>query len=340
MAEAGGCGGWVSPAAVPIKKAVVDLDANMRDASQRWNPFWFYRRVRRGGPWDFRRLTEVDRWYGNFHYASVGTAFGFPAWCLLRGAGWEHWWSGRSRRVWGRPWAQAPHGDHPEDQANILVGIAYARDRGYRQGIGGRLFWRAFDIMVALFGLLVLGPITALLALLTLADSGRPALNGSWRLGRYGRPFRCWKIRTLRTDHQRILIEHLFQDAAARAEWNRHAKLSNDPRVTRVGRVLRATSLDDIGPQCWNILVGDMAVFGPRAFLISEEGRLAKDREAILSVTPGWVSYYGAYGRARLTVEQRVRLDARFAKTMYNPSVKWRALVGTIWHCLRRTGAG
>jgi len=340
MATAGGRGGGVSTAAVPIGLAEADLQANMREASLRWNPFWFYRQVRRCGPWDFRQVTEADRWYGNFHYAAVGTAFGFPAWCLVRGAGWEHWWSGRSRAEWGHPWSHAPYGDRPEDYESVLAGIAFARACGYRQGIGGRVFWRGFDITGAVLGFMVLGPLTLLLALLTLLDSGRPAFNGSWRLGRYGRPFRCWKIRTLRVDHERVLIECLFRDAAARAEWNRHAKLTRDPRVTRLGRILRATSLDDIGPQFWNILVGDMAVFGPRAFMVAEGERLSRQKETILSVTPGWVSYYGAYGRARLTVEQRVRLDARFARTMHRLKVKWRALLGTVWHCLKRTGAG
>lgn len=340
MATAGGCGGGVSAAAVPITPAAVDLKANMREASQRWNPLWFYNRVRRGGPWDFRQVAEAHRGVGNFHYAAVGTAFGFPAWCLLRGAGWEHWWSRRSRAMWGRPWGPAPHGDNPEDQEQIRAGIAYAWACGYRQGIVGRLFWRAFDITIALLGLLVLGPLTALLALLTLVDSGRPAFNGSWRLGRYGKPFRCWKIRTLRVGHARILVEHLFHDAAARAEWNRHAKLSRDPRVTKLGRVLRATSLDDLGPQCWNILVGDMAFFGPRAFLVSESKRLSRHEETVLSVTPGWVSYYGAYGRATMPVAVRVRLEARFVRRMHRLGVKWHALAGTIYHCIKRTGTG
>ncbi len=314
----------------------------MRAASLRWNPFWFYRRVRRGGPWDFRRVNEAARWYGNVHYAAVGTAFGFPAWCLTRGAGWEHWWSGRSRAEWGRPWSHAPHGDRPEDYGAVWAGIAFARACGYRQGIGGRLVWRAFDIMIALLGLLVLGPLTGVLALLTLVDSGRPAFNGSWRLGRYGRPFRCWKIRTLRTDHEAVLAAHLQTDEIAWQEWQTYAKfcLSDDPRVTRLGRTLRTLSLDDIGPQCWNLLVGDMAVFGPRAFLVTEAQRLSQHKDTTLSVTPGWVSYYGAYGRGRLTVEQRVRLEARYVRQMHRLRVKWRALVGTVWHCLTRTGAG
>ena len=107
-----------------------------------------------------------------------------------------------------------------------------------------------------------------------------------------------------------------------------------------LGRVLRATSLDDIGPQCWNIVVGDMAVFGPRPFLVTERHLIGLRDQVVLHSTPGLISYYGAYGRARLTVEQRVRLDARFAKGMHNLGVKWRALVGTVYHCLMRTGAG
>src|SRR5574337_58325 len=105
---------------IPVHPPDANLDANMREASVRWNPFWFYRQVRRYGPWDFRmRVGEAFRDFGNFHYGAVGIAFGIPAWLVLRAAGWEHWWTRRSPKTWSRPWGQPPYGDDPRDHAMI-----------------------------------------------------------------------------------------------------------------------------------------------------------------------------------------------------------------------------
>ena len=115
--------------------------------------------------------------------------------------------------------------------------------------------------------------------------------------------------------------------------------MPNDPRATWIGKWLRRTSLDDLLPQAWNILRGEMAVFGPRPFLVSESSRLGGYCDAILLVTPGWVSYYGAYGRATMPFARRVELEAEYATTMRGWRVKAEALCGTVRHCLWGTGA-
>jgi len=198
--------------------------------------------------------------------------------------------------------------------------------------------WRLFDIVVSLVGLFLLWPIILLCAIATVLDSGLPPFNGSWRLGKDGKPFRCWKIRTLRTDHEAILESHLAESEAARKEWHCYAKLIDDPRVTRIGRVLRQTSLDEL-PQLWNVLRGDLAIFGPRPYLASERVLLGLFAHDLLAVVPGLISYYTAHGRSRLTVEQRVRLDSKFAQRMGKPQVKWDVLIRTVKRLMDRRGA-
>jgi len=198
--------------------------------------------------------------------------------------------------------------------------------------------WRLFDIAAATVGLILLGPVIIVCAIATVLDSGLPPFNGSWRLGKHGKPFRCWKIRTLYQDHQAILEAHLAESEAARKEWQTYAKLTRDPRVTRAGKTLRKNSVDEL-PQLWNILRGDMSVFGPRAFLVRESEMLGVWRVGLQAVVPGVVSYYTAHGRSRLTMEQRVKLDLKFSRRMHKPRVKWDAFIRTVKRLMDRRGA-
>ncbi len=321
-----------------IEPLCVGKRKNMREASRRFNPWWFYQKVRRGGELDFRAVHEEYRAFGNYHYGAVATAMGFPRWLILRAAGWEHWWSGCSIPAWKRPWSYWPYGDDPEDSLNIVKGILDARDEGFGVPILSRLAWRAFDVAASFLFLVLTWPLTLVLAGLILLSSGRPAFDGSWRLGQYGVPFRCWKLRTLRNDHADILEAHLAANPRARKEWQTYAKLISDPRVTPIGRWLRKSSLDDLLAQPWNILKGDMSLFGPRAFLVSERPKLGRAGERILSVKPGWVSFYGAYGRAGLTFQQRIAFEDGFAQNLRSWRVKWVALKGTVKNCLGQKG--
>ena len=218
--------------------------------------------------------------------------------------------------------------------------------------------WRLFDIVVSLIGLVLFGPIILVCAIATVLDSGLPPFNGTWRLGKHGKPFRCWKIRTLTIGHEAILEKHLAESEAARKEWHCYAKLIRDPRVTGVGRILRQTSLDEL-PQLWNVLRGDMALFSPPPlffgggrvwggdvvvlgwgfFLEGERVLLGVLAHDLLAVKPGAISYYTAHGRSRLTVDERARLDSKFARRIHKLNVKWYALSRTAWHLLKRTGA-
>jgi lipopolysaccharide/colanic/teichoic acid biosynthesis glycosyltransferase len=173
---------------------------------------------------------------------------------------------------------------------------------------------RAFDLSIVALLALVTLPLVLLLALAVSRDGGS-AFFGHERVGRDGRRFRCWKLRTMVPDAQEVLARHLAADPAAAAEWARDQKLSADPRVTPVGRLLRATSLDEL-PQLWNVAVGDMSLVGPRPVTPEELERYRGHGEEVLSVRPGRHGPVAGVGPQR-----RVLRRARAARRGLRPEL-------------------
>ncbi len=134
-----------------------------------------------------------------------------------------------------------------------------------RSGLYSRRIKRVCDVLAILIAAPIVVPLVAVFAMLVSRDGG-PAFYKQERVGRFGRIFKCWKLRTMVVDADRQLEAYLEADPEARAEWERTQKLKNDPRVTRVGQILRKTSLDEL-PQLWNVLRGDMSLVGPRPMM-------------------------------------------------------------------------
>src|SRR4051812_18664445 len=126
-----------------------------------------------------------------------------------------------------------------------------------------RLFKRAMDVLFASLILVLLAPIVGLVALCIKLSSPGPVLFAHRRVGRHGCSFSCYKFRTMVPNSAEILSGLLASDPVARAQWERDCKLQWDPRITRIGRALRGTSLDEL-PQLFNVLKGDMSLVGPR----------------------------------------------------------------------------
>ncbi|WP_217808647.1 sugar transferase [Derxia lacustris] len=157
-----------------------------------------------------------------------------------------------------------------------------------------------------------ISPIFLLLTVLMAFEKG-PIFFGHFRVGRDGRMFRCLKFRTMVPDAERVLQELLARDPAAREEWARDQKLMNDPRITRIGQFLRKTSLDEL-PQLVNVIVGDMALVGPRPVTAQELHRYGRARFHYLSVTPGITGLWQVSGRNNTTYEERVELDKHYVE--------------------------
>ncbi|WP_339115287.1 sugar transferase [Thioclava sp. GXIMD2076] len=167
-----------------------------------------------------------------------------------------------------------------------------------------------FDLCLALALAPVLMPVIAVFWALARLDGGS-GFYGHTRIGKDGRPFRCWKIRTMVPDAERRLALLLATDADAAIEWELSRKLKNDPRVTRLGRFLRKTSLDEL-PQIWNILRGEMSFVGARPVTEDELTLYRHRRQAYLSQRPGVTGFWQVLGRSDLPYALRVEMDMAY----------------------------
>ena len=170
---------------------------------------------------------------------------------------------------------------------------------------------RAFDVVVAAAALIFLAPALLTIAvLIKILDPG-PVLFGHTRIGRHGGRFACLKFRTMAVNADERLAAILLSDPRAAAEWKEHQKLSDDPRVTKLGAFLRKTSLDEL-PQLWNVLRGDMSIVGPRPITRAELNRYGRDRRYYLLVRPGITGLWQISGRSATGYERRVRYDRQY----------------------------
>lgn len=167
---------------------------------------------------------------------------------------------------------------------------------GLRRGRGS-VIKRAFDIVAALGGLLVLSPVLAVIALAVRLDSPGPAIHWSRRVGRFNRIFLMPKFRTMRTDAPDVAT-HLLADPQA---W-----------ITPLGRFLRRASLDEL-PQLWSVLIGDMSLVGPRPALFNQDDLVAlRTAAGVEALRPGVTGWAQVNGRDDLPIEEKARLDADY----------------------------
>lgn len=194
------------------------------------------------------------------------------------------------------------------------------------RALWSRVVQRGFDILFASVALLLTAPLMLVVLLAVKASSPGPVMFRHQRMGRGGRPFTCLKFRTMVVGAEEILRRMLAEDPERRAEFEADYKLHDDPRVTRVGRWLRRTSLDEL-PQFWNVLRGDMSVVGPRPVVADELPRYGAWQSLLLSVRPGITGLWQISGRNDIDYAERVALDVRY--------VRARSLPGDILIVLR-----
>ncbi|MEM9247227.1 MAG: sugar transferase [Pseudomonadota bacterium] len=170
-----------------------------------------------------------------------------------------------------------------------------------------------FDKVFASLALLFFAPVLLMIATVLKLCEGGAVLYAHERVGRGGRRFRCLKFRTMVPDAETRLAKLLAEDPVARAEWEVSRKLTDDPRVSSVGRFLRRSSLDEL-PQFFNVLRGDMAIVGPRP-IVTEELPLYREHMAgYMSVRPGITGLWQVSGRSDTTFQERVALDTLYLK--------------------------
>lgn len=213
----------------------------------------------------------------------------------------------------------------PRENHKNLSGLEFYRRSGKR----------LFDIGLSIFLLPVIAPVIVVLWFVVSRDGGS-GFFGHTRIGRDGKAFRCWKLRTMVVDAEARLEEYLRSNPDAAAEWERDFKLTDDPRTTRFGRFLRRTSLDEL-PQIWNVLMNEMSFVGPRPVVRSELHRYGPERATYKSLTPGITGLWQVSGRNDVSYSERVQFDLDYSNTL-SLFTDIRLIVQTIFSVFAATG--
>ncbi len=173
---------------------------------------------------------------------------------------------------------------------------------------------RALDLVISIPLVIFLLPLLIVIAVLVRFTDGSPAVFTHRRRGRNGKMFNCYKFRSMVKDADKQLEILLRENPDMAAEWERDQKLRHDPRITRLGRILRKSSLDEL-PQLVNIIRGDMSIVGPRPIVENEVERYGDFIVAYDSVKPGVTGLWQVTGRNNTSYDERVALDTRYAET-------------------------
>ena len=176
-----------------------------------------------------------------------------------------------------------------------------------------KIYKRIFDLVCTICGGLLILPIIAIVALLVAIDNKGNVIFAHRRIGKGGKEFPCYKFQSMVPNAQEILQDYLAKNPEARKEWEESFKLTNDPRVTKLGGFLRKSSLDEL-PQLWNVIKGDMSLVGPRPIVKKEIERYGEYFREYAMVLPGITGMWQASGRSDTTYEERVEMDTWYVR--------------------------
>ena len=176
-----------------------------------------------------------------------------------------------------------------------------------------RALKRIFDLTLTIFGGLMISPFLLIIALAVAIDNRGRVIFAHKRVGAAGKKFPCYKFQTMVPDAEERLKKYLAENPAAKKEWEESFKLTNDPRVTKLGNILRRTSLDEL-PQLWNVIRGEMSLVGPRPIVQAEVPRYGKNIREYYMVLPGITGMWQVSGRSDTTYPERVAMDTWYVR--------------------------
>lgn len=196
---------------------------------------------------------------------------------------------------------------------------------------------RIIDFVLSLIALIILSPVFLCIIIAIKLDDRGPAFYKHMRVGKNGVPLGVYKFRSMTTKYK--TFDEFYQTLSdeQKKEWNENFKLENDPRITRVGRILRKTSLDEL-PQILNILKGEMSIIGPRPVIEEEVNLYKENKDRFLSVLPGLTGYWAANGRSNTTYEERMEMELYYVDNI-SFLLDIKIFIKTIISVLNRTGA-
>lgn len=202
-----------------------------------------------------------------------------------------------------------------------------------------RFIKRIIDIIGGLVGIVLLIPITIVLYLISIfsKENKGPIFYEQIRVGKNGKEFRIYKFRSMVMHADEKLWEYLNNNPEAKEEYKKYKKLKEDPRITKTGKFLRKTSLDEF-PQFINVIKGDMSLVGPRPYLYREKEDMGERYNEIIKVKPGLTGYWQVNGRSDVDFEERTRMDVEYIKSR-NLWFDFKLLLKTILKVFKKGGA-
>lgn len=207
-------------------------------------------------------------------------------------------------------------------------------DHSYRhRGLYRHGFKRFLDLVVVLLAAPFVLPLVAIMAIAVARDGGSPFYTQD-RVGKGGRVFRMWKLRSMVVDADARMVAHLAADPEARREWDETQKLRQDPRITPFGQFLRKSSMDEL-PQLWNVFVGEMSLVGPRPMMTCQTALYPCT--AYYEMRPGITGYWQTAGRNKTTFAARAHFDAAYERDL-SFATDLAVLARTVGVVLKGTG--
>lgn len=193
---------------------------------------------------------------------------------------------------------------------------------------------RFFDIVLASIGMIVLSPIFLIISLAIKLESKGPIFFKHTRIGKDGKIIKIYKFRSMVNNAEDMIKEFTPEQMK---EYRENYKLTNDPRITKVGKFLRKTSLDEL-PQLINIIKGDLSIIGPRPVVSDELKKYGTNTRKFLSVTPGLTGYWAANGRSCTSYEQRMQMELFYIDN-FSLKMDIKVFFKTIEAVIKREGA-
>ncbi|MBR5645803.1 MAG: undecaprenyl-phosphate galactose phosphotransferase WbaP [Treponema sp.] len=222
---------------------------------------------------------------------------------------------------------------HIKDIAGI-IGFASTHNLTFKTN---HLIKRVCDISLIIIFLPLLIPVFLILSLLVKLTSKGPVFYGHKRIGKNGKEFKCWKFRSMNINSEQMLEQILKTDPVRAAEWKKEHKFQDDPRITKFGKFLRKTSLDEL-PQLLNILAGQMSFIGPRPVTKEETELYNIHKDYVLSVLPGLSGMWQISGRSDSSYDERIQYDIYYIQNWSIWLDIW-ILIKTVWIVISRKGA-
>ena len=210
--------------------------------------------------------------------------------------------------------------------------------KGYRELFGKKNAYKAFkrtcDVTISLFSIIALMPMFITIAILIKLESKGKVFFKHTRIGKDGKVIKIYKFRTM-VENAEDLIKRFTPEQMKESKEN--YKLTNDPRITKIGKFLRKTSLDEL-PQLFNILKGDLSLIGPRPVVEDELKKYGTNTNKFLSVTPGLTGFWAANGRSCTSYEQRMQMELFYIDN-FSFKMDVKVFFKTISAVLKREGA-